>query len=167
MAEWITQAGEALARLNGAQWAEKKKSTIVALADAHLAGRSEETVWDLPDVCARSTYHAKWKRDPLFAEVLATVDGQAKQWRDTRSLRALQDAAERLALASPVAVTKLLERLTKSEDESIIIRAAVAILDRAGIETGVKSSRQTELGIDVRALTDAELDALIGDGGPS
>jgi len=71
------------------------------------------------------------------------VDGLAKGWRDGRSLRALNKAAESLALAAPVAVTKLMDRL-ESEDEAIILRAAMAILDRAGMETAAKSSSQVD-----------------------
>jgi hypothetical protein len=143
MAEWTDIAQAALARLNGHAHTEKMKATVIALVDAHLAGRSEETVWSLPEACSRKTYHGKWKRDPVFAEVLAEVDGLAKGWRDGRSLRALNEAAERLALAAPVAVSRLIERL-KSDDESIILRAATAILDRAGLETAAKSSSRVE-----------------------
>ena len=70
------------------------------------------------------------------------MDGLARGWKDGRSLRALGQAAERLALASPVAVAKLIERL-QSMDENIILRAATAILDRAGMETAAKSSSET------------------------
>lgn len=149
--EWLAEAQEALARLDGTAWAEKKKATIIALVDARLAGRPEESIWNRPEVCARNTYHSKWKRDPLFAEVLAEVDRLAKAHRDGRALRALQQAAERLALASPVAVGKLVERLN-STDENIILRAAVAILDRADFSTAAKSS----------ALT-GEMDGLLDD----
>ncbi len=159
MADWMEAAQGALSRLDGEQWADKKKATILALVDAHLAGRSEETVWDKPETCARNTYHAKWKRDALFADVLVEVDGAARSWRDGRSLRALNEAAERLALAAPVAVGKLIERL-KSTDESIILRAAMAILDRAGLETATKSSSRVD--VDMSKLSDAELQAIIG-----
>jgi predicted phosphoribosyltransferase len=159
MAEWMEAAQGALSRLDGEQWADKKKATILALVDAHLAGRSEETVWDRPETCARNTYHAKWKHSPTFADVLVEVDGLARGWRDGRSLRALNEAAERLALAAPVAVAKLIERL-KSDDEAIILRAAVAILDRAGLETAAKSSSRVD--VDMSKLSDAELQAIIG-----
>jgi hypothetical protein len=160
MAEWTEAAQAALVRLDGERHGDKMKATILALVDAHLAGRSEETVWGLPEACSRNTYHGKWKRDPLFAQVLGEVDALAKGWRDGRSLRALNEAAERLALASPVAVAKLIERL-KSEDEGIILRAATAILDRAGIETAAKSSSRAEVEVDVSRLSDEELQAIL------
>lgn len=156
--EWVGGAQATLSRLNGEVWADKKKATILALVDAHLSGQSEETVWGRPETCARNTYHLKWKKDPLFAAVLADVDGLARGWKDGRSMRALSEAAERLALASPVAVAKLIERL-KSQDESIILRAATAILDRAGMQTAAKSS---QVDVDMSTLSDAELQAIIG-----
>lgn len=158
MTEWTVAAQGALSRLDGEQWADKKKATIIALVDAHLAGRSEETVWSKPETCSRTVYHQRWKRNPLFAEVLAEVDGLAKGWRDGRSLRALNDAADMLALAAPVAVGKLLKRL-KSTDESIVVRAAIAILDRAGMETATKSSSSVD--VDVSKLSDEELQRIV------
>lgn len=59
---WRGLAYQELARLNGLQWARKRKDTIVALVDAHLAGQSEETVWGRDDTCNRSTWHSKWKK---------------------------------------------------------------------------------------------------------
>lgn len=163
MAEWTDEAQAALSRLDGERHADKMKATILALVDAHLSGQSEETVWGKPETCARNTYHSKWKKDPIFAQVLAEVDALAKGWRDGRSLRALNQAAERLALASPVAVAKLIERL-QSMDERIILRAATAILDRAGMETAAKSSSQVD--VDVSNLSDEELQAIVaGTGG--
>ena len=159
MAEWTDEAQATLARLDGEAWADKKKATIVALVDAHLSGQSEETVWGRPETCARNTYHGKWKKDPIFAQVLADVDGLARGWKDGRSVRALGQAAERLALASPVAVAKLIERL-QSMDENIILRAATAILDRAGMETAAKSSSQADVEMDVRGLAELSDDEL-------
>ena len=51
------------------------------------------------------------------------------------------DPAKRLALASPVAVGKLIT-LLNSPDENIVYRAATGILDRAGVETAVKASTE-------------------------
>jgi len=164
MAKWIDVAQVALERLDGERHGGKMKMTIIQLVDAHLAGRSEETVWTLPEACSRKTYHGKWKKNPIFAAVLAEVDGLAKGWRDGKALQALNEAAEGLALASPDAVAKLVERLN-SFDEGIILRAATAILDRAGIETAAKSSSRAN--VDLRSiveLSDEELAAIVQDG---
>lgn len=142
---------------------EKKKATIIALVDARLAGRPEESVWHQPGVCNRGTYHLKWKKQPGFAQALAAVDRLAREWKDGRAIRALQDAAERLALAAPIAVAKA-TALMASADEAIVLRAAFGILDRAGVETATKSSTAAEVKHDVEfsldRLDDAELEAL-------
>lgn len=132
-----------LARLDAdPSHAEKKKATILAIVAARLEFRSEESVWGDPKVCNRATYHAKWKKQPLFADVLHQVTQAAKAHRDSRAARSLAQASERLALAANPAVGRLVQLLT-SNDESIILRAAVAILDRAGLETAQKATTGT------------------------
>lgn len=142
---------------------EKKKTTIVALVDARLAGKSEESVWGRPEVCNRRTYHMKWKREPAFADCLEAVWKLAKDWKDSRAVRALREAAERLALASPLAAltaTKLLQ----ADDDRLKLTAAFGILDRAGMETATKSSVtadvKQDVDINLGQLNDADLDAL-------
>lgn len=162
--DWKPRASAALARLNDVQWGDKKKATILALVDAHLAGISEETVWGRPETCARNTYHNKWKRDPLFAEVLAEVDRLARDWRDNRALYALEEAAEELRLASPAAVRRLVAIMKQAADLTNSRLAATAVLDRAGMETAAKSSSSVD--VDMSKLSDAELQAIIaGEGG--
>ena len=143
MAEWIDVATEQLSRLENPH-REKKRATIIALVDARLAGATEESVWTQPQCCSRNTYHSKWKKDPVFADVLDKVYHMARDWNDGRSVRALAEAAERLALASPAAVSRIIQRLN-SEDESIILRAAFGILDRAGVETATKVDMRQEV----------------------
>ncbi len=137
MADWIDEAAAQLDRLHG-KHREKQRATVIALVDARISGRSEETVWSMPETCSRNIYHSKWKHDPVFAEVLANVSQSAQAWKDTEALRALRSAAKRLALASPVAVGKLIT-LLNSSDDNLVYRAAVGILDRAGVETAVKA----------------------------
>ncbi|HRJ40436.1 MAG TPA: hypothetical protein PL105_01080 [Caldilineaceae bacterium] len=158
MSDWRERATAALAKLNGEQWADKKKATIVALVDAHLAGVSEETIWARPEVCARNTYHNKWKKDALFAEVLAEVDSLARDWRDNRAVYALGEAAESLRLAAPDAVQRLVAIMGQMEDLTNSRLAATAVLDRAGLETASKSSVDVEM--DVRGLADLTDDEL-------
>lgn len=162
MADWKATAKAHLDRLNGERHGDKMKSTILALVDAHLAGESEENVWGREDTCSRNTYHSKWKRRAVFAEVLAAVDSLARDWRDNRALYALQEAAEQLQLASPQAVQRLIAIMAQAEDLTNSRLAATAVLDRAGLETASKSS----VDVDVSRLSDAELQAIIaGKGG--
>lgn len=153
--DWIAHAAAHLDRLQPPH-REKKRATILALVDARIAGRSEETVWARPEACSRTAYHGKghdragWKHDPVFADVLATVTNMARRWNDTRTIRALATAAERLALASPVAVARIIQRLD-SDDEQVVMRAAIAILDRAGIETATKSAQTVDQTVTLNA----------------
>ena len=133
---WIVEARSELDRIEG-QHAHKKRNTVIALVDARLAGASEESVFKRPETCSRNTYHSKWKHDPTFGSVLERVERLARTWTDTRALRSLQDAAERMALASPAAVGVAI-RLMSSQNEPVALRSAFGILDRAGVETAVK-----------------------------
>lgn len=135
-ADWEATITAELARLTDPHVA-KKRATIIALIDARLAGRSEETVFALPNTVSRTVYHAKWKFDPVFADVLEKATALAWQWHGGRSMRALAQAAERLALASPVAVAKAIQMM-QSLDDQVALRAAFGILDRAGLETAAK-----------------------------
>lgn len=158
MAEWEAQAATELGRLANPH-AAKKRATVIALVDARIAGRSEETVWAMAETCSRNIYHSKWKRDEIFADVLEKVTALAREWHDGRAMRALSDAAERLALASPAAVARAVEVLTTGQitfrdRNGEIIREAYAqmpevlrvifgVLDRAGLETASKSTTET------------------------
>lgn len=130
-----------LERLEELQHSEKMKATIFALVAARIAGRSEETVWSLPETCNRATYHSKWKKHPVFADVLKRVTAAARHYKDTEAARAVAKAAERLAMASPVAAARL-AALLQSDDETTVRLAAVNILDRAGLETAAKVQQQ-------------------------
>jgi hypothetical protein len=158
-AEWETQAAEQLNRLTNPHIA-KKRATIVALVDARLAGNSEESVFGRPDTCSRNIYHAKWKRDPVFADVLEKTTAMARDWHGGRSMRALAQAAERLALASPVAVARVIQVLSTSIDDQAVLRAAFGILDRAGMETAAKAPSAMSIEI---AYADVDLDQPDGD----
>lgn len=147
--EWLPQAVGELNRFDGPN-AEKKRATVLALVDARLAGRAEETVWRLDETCSRTVYHTKWKKDATFSNVLETVTKLARDWKNGESTRALAEATKRLALAAPSAARAAI-LLLRSTDESIRLRAALAILDRAGVETAAKSSSETvttEMGLE-------------------
>lgn len=166
--DWLEAVGAELERLDGELHAHKKRSTILALVDARIAGRSEESVWQLETTCNRSTWHNKWKRDALIVDVLAAVDRQARRWVDTLVARSLAEAAERLALASPAAASQLIEIGTRGRmryvpngavepvyeqaSGSDVVRAALGVLDRAGVETAPKQQHQAALAPELEAL---------------
>lgn len=145
---WIDAAAAALDKLENPH-RRKKRNTIIALVDARLAGRSEETVWGRPEVCSRTVYHLKWKHDPAFVSVLEEVTQIAHRWQDKRMLQALRSASERMALAAPVAAAKLVALLA-SEKPSVVLRAATAILDRTGIDLRAQLAQPSDLEIVVR-----------------
>ena len=151
MADWTEAVMADLERLDGLQHEQKRRQTILALVDARLAGRTEETVWDRPETCARSTWHEKWKREPLMQDVLNAVDRAARRWTDTRTLRALAEASERLQLASPAAAGKAIS-LMLSDDDRVALQAAFGVLDRAGVETAPKQQQQHGLAPELERL---------------
>jgi hypothetical protein len=138
MSEWVTAARSELDRLTGTN-AAKKRATIIALVDARLAGTPETAVFGRKDTCSRNIYHSKWKHDPDFALSLENITRIAREWHDGRALRALELAAERLALAAPVAAGRLVS-LMQDQNSAVALRAAVGILDRAGKQTAAKQS---------------------------
>lgn len=163
--DWDDAVVAELDRLRGTQHEHKRRNTILALVDARLAGRSEETVWERPETCTRSTWHEKWKRDPLMADVLATVERQARRWVDTRVARSLAAAAERLALASPAVAEQLVEIAVRGRvrvgeggeryeqaSPADVVRAGLGVLDRAGVETAPKQQQQHGLAPELEAL---------------
>lgn len=149
--DWTEAAASELDRLQGLQHEHKRRNTILAMVDARLAGRSEETVWTVPGTCARSTWHETWKRDPLMLDVLASVERTARRWSDTKTLRALAEAAERLQLASPAAAGKAIA-LMLSNDDRVALQAAFGVLDRAGVETAPKQQAQHGLTPELESL---------------
>lgn len=165
--EWTTQASQILAAQITGAWAEKKRATILELVRAHIERRAEGTVWELPHTGSFNAYHGRgkgkqgWKHDPVFAAALKEVDALAAGYQaqlraeaTAEAMRkrseALERAANNLALSAPLAVTALVRQLAdqgdaslSAERASLAIRAAIAILDRAGLETAAKAQTQT------------------------
>ena len=84
-----------------------------------------------PDTVNRKHYHMKWKRDPVFAAALDAVYKAALRSHNQRALDAVRLAASRLQLASPAAAGTAIRSMA-ADDPNIALRAALAILDRAG-----------------------------------
>lgn len=141
---------------------EKMIATILAIVDARLAGQSETAVFGRKDTCNVTTYHKKWKHRPAFAACLDNVTKLAQEWQDSKYIRALQTAAERLQLAAPTAAAKLVV-LMGNPDPNVQYRAATAVLDRAGVETASKDGQLMNIimnKIDLSRLTLIQIEAL-------
>ena len=132
-----------LSRLNGVQHERKKKDTLIALIDANLTQTSEEEVWKRGDTCARSTWHDKWKKDPLIADVLECARRLAHNWRDNLAATTLADAAELLALESYASVEEMVRLRNFADDDRVRLQASTGILDRASALTAAKSDVST------------------------
>ena len=159
---WKTAILGELARLNGEPHERKKKDTILALMDAKMRGESEEDVWRRPDTCARSTWHERWKVDPLLADVLENAKRAAYDWRDNLAANTLAAAVELLALESLSSVKTAVQiRDNPEAAPRDRVAAAFGILDRGSKLTAPKSSVEHDLGRDMQSM----LDKVYGDDG--
>ena len=75
---------------------------------------------------------------------LSAASHEAELAREELRGKALGEAAQLLQLATVEAVRKAMERLA-SEDEQVVLRAAFGILDRADMQTSVKSGGSNAL----------------------
>lgn len=130
-AEWVEDVADALGRITGPN-AQRKRDTIVALVAARLEKRSDNWAFKNATPGHKTTYHKTWKHDPEFAEVLAEVERLAVHWKSQIEARAMAEAASRLAMLAPVAVTVTAKAL-RSSDLNIALKAAFGIMDRAGL----------------------------------
>lgn len=126
---WEDAAVEILERLTDPHL-EKKKTTILAIVNAKLNQQPVDGVFKQDGTCSHAIWHGKWKKDPVIAEVLEESLKLARRWKDGAGARAIAQAAERLALASPLAVGRAIQMLNVSDDK-IKLQAAFGIIDRA------------------------------------
>jgi hypothetical protein len=90
--------------------------------------RRDGPPWEF--VAVRQTFY-RWLRQPLFA-------GCLEQAHDEATTYILKDALRDLKYACGVAAAELRRQVEQGQDEAARQRAAVAILDRAGVETAAK-----------------------------
>lgn len=145
--EWysLPEISNALAQFRGNS-ATSKRTTILEIVRAELEGRPESSVWGLPGVCNRSTFHGKWKKNDQFAAVWSYVRDVATKHRSTAQVRQVLDSRDWLRRHTTNAAF-VLTTLTTSTNENIAYKAARAILDITGTSS--------------HELTDAELARMI------
>lgn len=131
--------------------AQRMIDTITAVVDAELSGQPITAVFERPDVCHETTWYKKWQHDPDVAACMTAVRESAQGWEDTARGLALAQAARLLAVSSPKAAQKAIAHID-SHDPNVSLRASLAVLDRAGVETAVKSSQT----IDVETADDVK-----------
>lgn len=150
--DWRDQAQAQLQRITG-RMAAKKRATVVAIVETRLAGKGLDHAFiGRIDTCSRNVWHTKWKRDPIIAAVLDDITELALSYQAGAVSRALAEAAERLALATPQAASTLIALLADQNAREQRL-AAVAILDRASSLTAAKAG-------DLSRLSDDELEEL-------
>lgn len=138
--EWIEEAADLLGRIKG-RAAQKKRETIIALVDARINNRHDATAFEKAGTGHQITYHRLWKHDPVFRDVLAEVERLASHWHNLQQARQLAVTAEKLAQLAPTAADVLAEAM-RSPDMTIALKAALAVLDRAGVATAVKQRHE-------------------------
>lgn len=139
---WLELALHELDRLRGPEL-KKKRLTVIRLVDARLAGESDASVFRQAGTVGRDTWYKKWAKDPVTISVLANIEELISPARDRAALAAMAGAAGTMQLSSPAAVARVIE-LMLSKDDAVALKAAFGLLDRAGMETAIKSTTAVE-----------------------
>jgi hypothetical protein len=130
---WQAQAGRTRAA--------RKAQLAGHEASCERAGRS----WSF--VCNYSTYYRGWVKDEAFQAALAAARAELTA-----------QAVAMLKAATPLAAGELRRQVQQGEKDSDRRLAAVAILDRAGLETAAKETRAHEVAY--VEVTEGELAAI-------
>lgn len=145
-AGWLPNAHDEVSKLRQAKAGfphlQKMINTIFALVDAELSGAPVTGVFKRPECCSLNTYYTNWQYDEDFTTCLEGVRRVAREWHDGRALRAIEEAAEKLALLAPLAADTAGQGLSTYHNMDTRLRAAFAILDRAGLKTAAKTQHQ-------------------------
>lgn len=128
--ELMADVTNALNEIDG-QHAELKKSTIRNLVWAQLNNQSARSVFERPDCCNESTWHKRWKHDPLIRRVLAYVSSAAKAFTTAQEAVAMMEAKRAGQQATPYAANVLISML--GEKPEIALRAAIELLKLTGV----------------------------------
>lgn len=139
---WLELALNELDKIKGHE-RDKKRLTVIALIDARIGGESDASVFRKAGTVSRDIWYKKWSKDPLIASVLDTIENMVRPARDRAALAAMAGAAATMQLSSPGAVARAVE-LMQSKDDAVALKAAFGLLDRAGMETAIKSSTALE-----------------------
>lgn len=139
---WLEMALSELDRIQGSE-RNKKRYTVTRLIDARLAGESDASVFRQAGTVSRDTWYKKWAKDPVIASALENIEMLVRPARDRAALAAMAGAAATMQLSSPSAVIRAVE-LMQSKDDAVALKAAFGLLDRAGMETAIKSSTALE-----------------------
>lgn len=124
--ETMVDVVNALNEITG-RHSELKKKTILALVEAKLRNESARSVFENPEYCNESTWHKRWKKDPLIMRVYEFVLSAATTFNGASEAVQILTAKRYIQNMTPLAA-QILGRKILSKDESIALRAALAIL---------------------------------------
>lgn len=122
----ITSVTDVLNEITGAH-AEKKKATILALVQARLNNQTARSVFADPAYCNESTYHKKWKHDPVFARVFDYVMSAATTLVNAEELIFMVEARRYVQRRTPQAAKVLIKTLD-DERSDVALKAAIETL---------------------------------------
>lgn len=170
MSDWIGLAQAELVKLPGPHVA-KKQATIIELVAARLSPEMvEEDVWSKEDTCSRTTYHTKWKKNAVFAGVLAAVTDIAMTWQSGSSLRHLQERQEAWQKQAYEMALKMIEKAglmidfplvrTTMEDDLVTVEPARWSMDSIP-RLVTAADKLARLSLDM--ATDKSISELVGD----
>lgn len=153
---WMTDELNKLLAQIGGRHQRKKRDTVLQLAQAAATGKTEASVWALPECCSRTCWEGKykhgvrqpgWRDDPAIQAALEAAVKRAQWFQDQAEARRIAkrqeqmaDAKELLCEYAPHAAKRLFLLMGQAESEETRRKAANDILDRAGGETASKAS---------------------------
>lgn len=155
---WMTfEVTEALNAIEG-PYLEKKRTTVLRLAEGLSSGVPIRDLLNLSDTCDGSVWYGRptkgksgWKDDPLIKAAYDAALQRAFWWKEQEKIqritlrhRQLGETEDELVDMTKLALETLGELMSKADSEKVRLEAAAQILDRADEVTAVKSTQQME-----------------------
>lgn len=162
---WVDEIAPVLKRFDGStkgnhqEIDQKKKRTVLALAEAEYLSESKTAVFNRKDTCSPTTYYNKWRTDPLFSSILVEVLGIVRAFKDEEEIRHIYKAVSLIRGAAPEAARVHIE-LMNNPNPFVALQASAKILNMASQETADKARSPVVINLDAGQLADAADEAL-------
>jgi hypothetical protein len=155
---WMTlEITEALNAIEG-PYLEKKRTTVLRLAEGLSSGVPIRDLLNLSDTCDGSVWYGRpsrdktgWKDDPHIKAAYEAALQRAFWWKEQEKVqritlrhRQLGETEDELVDMTKLALETLGELMASAESEKVRLEAAAQILDRADEVTAVKSMQSME-----------------------
>jgi hypothetical protein len=129
--ELMAEVINALNEFTG-QHAQLKRTTITELVWAELNNESARSVFQKDTTCNESTWHKRWKHDPLIQRVYKYVSSAARTFTTAQEAVKMMEAKRRAQEATPYAATIMINTLGSDRPE-LALRAAIELLKMTGV----------------------------------